>query len=184
MANRRTPRGPDYTEEERERILTALALRGGSAAKARELLKGDETLSRLPTREVIRRMGIRYAARYGEILAERAPQIEQDIVRDYRSLVARALEVQMAGIERTAEGMAELSAADASKATRDLAITGAVGTDKLLLLDGRPTEIHVNRSPEELLSAIEAIIGRRGEDPRHQTHPALEIPDADVIEET
>lgn len=76
--------------------------------------------------------------------------------------------------------MAELGAAEASAAARNIAVMSGIGAEKMLLLEGRPTEISSSRSPDDILRAIEAIAGRFGERPEPL---AIDVPEADVIEE-
>lgn len=179
------PRGPDYSEEERELILTAYVLAGRRPQKAHELLKADGNLSRVPDRRLIHGMAQRNPARVQEISAERAPQIEADLRHRMRAMALRTIEVVEKGVEQTDEKMPELNGAETARAVRDLSVAGGIVTDKLLVMEGRPTEIVAHRNPEELLRAIEEIAGRSGHQSPYSV--ALEpevIPDAVVVEES
>lgn len=174
-----------YTNEERERALTALALRGGSVTRARELMAQDPLFDRVPEAASLKRWQRDYAERYSEILVLVAPQLEEAAKHDYRQIVARTNEAHLAAIERAHDGIkvdidlpadatpediqraSELASArwsgarDASQVAKNLAIAGGVAADKLALAEGRPTSITEHRDPDQILRAIEAIAGRR-----------------------
>lgn len=174
MANQpATRRGHEFTETEIDRALTALALNTGNIDRARETLKLDATLTRIPSRAALHQWKHRHAERYDQIRTERRPSIEAAAINDYAAIVARTQQVVLEGIEQTATGLHDLDAKDASAAVKNLAIAGGVAADKLLVFTDRPNQITERRDPEQLLRALEGIVGT-----------AEEIPDVALIDES
>lgn len=154
-----TRRGHEFTQDEIDRALTALALNSGNTTRARETLKLDSTLTRTPSQRVLHLWKTKHAQRYQEIQTQRAPQIEAAAVHDYRAITARINQVVLDGVEQTATGLPDLDAKDASTAVKNLAIAGGVAADKLLVFTDRPNQITQRRDPEQILRQIETIVG-------------------------
>jgi hypothetical protein len=154
------PRGPEFTTEEVERSLTALALCSGNAARARDMLQHDETLTRVPSERVLQlwRNG-KHAERFQELLKQRAPEIEAATVQDYLAIAKRTNEIHLEGLEQVAAGMPDLDAKDAAQALRNISVAGGVAADKYLVYNDRPNVITSHASPDETLRALATRFG-------------------------
>lgn len=152
-------RGPEFTPEEIERALLALALKGGNTQRARDLLELDSTIDRVPSKTALHEWKHAHAERFNELRDQTRPKIEADAVRDYAVIVARTNELHLQGLEQTAATLHDLDAKDASAAVKNLAIAGGVAADKLLVFTDRPNQITERRDPEQILRAIESIAG-------------------------
>lgn len=154
-----TTRGHEFTQDEIDRALTALALNSGNSYRAREALKLDSTLERLPSDRVLRQWKAKHATRYHEIRTKRAPDIEAAAVQDYRAIVAATNEAHLELVEHARDGIEDLTAYEASAAAKNLAIAGGVAADKLLVFTDRPNQITERRDPEQILRQLETFIG-------------------------
>lgn len=146
---------PEFTDEERDRALTALALSGGNAVRAAALLEQDTKLSRTPSRRRLQEWKHLHAERYAEIRQQRAPQIEAAAVQDYLDLVVEGVKAQHAAVARFNEGIDELSAAEAATAYKNIAVGTGVAADKHLLYTNRPTQITEHHTADQLIRELQ-----------------------------
>jgi hypothetical protein len=146
------PTGAEQTrvasEHEIDRALATLVACGGSVTAAAEQLEmSDRTLRSWRTK---------HAVRYAELHDKVAPQIEDELVRAARSTALLAFDTTRLGVEKTREALEADKVKDPAAATRNIATTGAILTDKLLALTGRPTAITEHRNPDQLLKDLQA----------------------------
>jgi hypothetical protein len=165
-----------FQDEEIERGLTALALCSGNTRRAAQLLEHDTTLSRVPEHTSLHNWKHQHADRYRAILEARAPQIEADAIHDYRAIVAATNRAHLQLVERTADGIDDLDAKDASAAAKNIAIAGGVAADKLLVFTDRPNVIHSHPDPMNTLTGLMTALGIPGTIPGTATElPAVPL---------
>lgn len=152
-------RGYEFSPEEIEHALTALALVGGNKNRARELLKHDTTFQRTPDAATLTRWKHEHAERYATIQTEQAPKIEQGTIATLKAIAQLSAEGQMAATEQTIKRIPDLDGKDAATVARNLAIAGGVAVDKHLLLEGRPNVIQARPDVERDLESLARRMG-------------------------
>jgi len=142
------------TEAEIDQALTAVALCSGRVSRAREqlLAAGVDIPERTLRTWVVDLFPNRYQA-----AAERyAPQIERLMITQLRAGATRGFEASTAAMELEMQRLAAGEVKDAAASSRNLATAGAIMADKMLLLDGRPTQISEQRSMDDVLRSLAA----------------------------
>lgn len=141
-----------------ERALQALAIAGGSPKGASELLK-EGGVSLTPTQ--LAQWKRRHAQRYTQICQDLAPEIQNMMAADAESLALRYAEVETTMVDRLASSLDEdpdaIRTRDLPQALKALSTARAISTDKSQLLRGKPTQINVNASLDELLAKLSSL---------------------------
>lgn len=146
--------GNRYTEHEQTEAMLVLALEGGSVRRARELLAAqgftvsDSTLTRWKASE-----------RYAEIQETTARRVEDGLVHKWRENTASSLELQLLATEQAIEEAKAKTLKDPAKAAQAAATAAGIGTDKMLVMTGRPTEITEHRDPRAEIRAMAREFG-------------------------
>lgn len=142
------------TEQEIDAALTAVALCGGRVSRAHEQLKVAGF--NVPYDTLVQWVSMRFPNRYRHLAEQVAPQIEKSMVATARAAAMRSFEVAGEAVELEAQRLAAGDVKDAAASSRNLATTGGIMTDKMLLLDGRPTQISEQRSMDDVLRSLAA----------------------------
>lgn len=150
------PRQKRYTEQERERGLLALAVHGGSYAKASRYLAETGHSMSVDTLKGLRR---NHPDRYLQIMKDAAPKVREVIAAEAEALALKLTEVEWEALELTQSTLASLAPKDVSKTLFNLSKSKSTQLEKAALLRGMPTEIHEKRSPTELMDAIRKKLG-------------------------
>lgn len=137
-----------FSPEDIERGLTAIAITGNSYAASEQTGFSDRTL---------RSWQHKYPARLAEIQAGRAQLIEQACVEEFRQIVYEGAKGTRKAITKAQEALDTLpiDAKDASTTAKNLATAAAIATDKVLLIEGRPTSI-IHHHAENVLKQLDA----------------------------
>lgn len=134
--------------------LLTIAMCGGNLAQAaRELKAKDISVS---AGALGKWRGELYPNRYRALCEKHRQQIEGVVLATAREISLRALRVTQAGIELEAERMKSGEVRDAAGSTRNMATAFGIVTDKVLLLEGRPTQIHEARTPDDIMRGLQA----------------------------
>lgn len=135
----------DYSEEEIEHALAALAINPTITEVAKELgIKPD----------TIRGWKKRFATRYDELRAEILPKMRAKMAAQAEdaALAQGALAEQMA--TALAGKIKDMSGAELAKAMQSSEVAKGINIDKARLLRGEPTVIIEKRDSEEILESI------------------------------
>jgi hypothetical protein len=147
-----------YSEEDVERGLITLAECGGNAAHAHRKLKNQGHT--IPQRTLHNWKNGKYAARYIEIREERLPEILGNLSDDYQRVAAESLLAAAESVEEFRKKKGDLTAKELSTAARDLTVAGATATDKLLIINNRPTQItKTEKTADEMLLSVMRLVG-------------------------
>ncbi len=82
---------------------------------------------------------------------------EESLTSNLTNNALRASIATGVAVEKTQELLESGRCQDPSKTARDLADVVSKSTEKKLLLEGKPTTISENRSPTEIISALERV---------------------------
>jgi len=143
-----------HAAHEVDAALTAVALCGGRVTRAHEQLKASGV--NIPYRTLAAWVADLFPNRYRHLAEQVAPQIEKSMVATARAAAMRSFEVAGEAVELEAQRLAAGEVKDAAASSRNLATTGGIMTDKMLLLDGRPTQISEQRSMDDVLRSLAA----------------------------
>ena len=88
--------------------------------------------------------------RYEEVRARELPRLREFLAEKHTAAAERYLRLEQRVAERIDETLGEIPARDLPGASRNLAVSGAVHTDKAQLLRDQPTAVVQHRSVEEL----------------------------------
>jgi hypothetical protein len=144
------------TEEEIDRALLTVAMCGGNQKRAIAQLAAAG-FEELPPSTLSDWVTTRFPERYQALCLKYGPEIERRMITGLRRVAARSFEIAGEAIELEYTRLAAGDVKDAAASSRNLATTGGIMTDKMLLLDGRPTAIHEQRSAEDVLRALDAM---------------------------
>lgn len=160
-----------YDEETIRAGLTQVALAAGNDQEASDRLK--ELGTPVP-RTTLQRWAEKHSDRLDEIRAEVIPQIHRRLARRNEDLADRyaALEQQM--IDRLTDELPNLKPSELSTATKNLAVSKGIASEKALLLRGQPTSITKPTGADELLRKLASLLNIDSD--------AEEITDAEVVE--
>lgn len=142
-----------YNEEELERGLVELALAAGNSRLA-------SRTTGIPPKTLENWARTIHPERYERIQADIVPRLHARIAANAERNALDAMEAQQLALEITRRQLANGDIKDASGATRNLATTAGIMTDKAALLRGRPTAIIEQRSPDEILNSMAAKLQR------------------------
>jgi hypothetical protein len=165
------PTGKRYSPAEIDKGLSAYILSGDSAARAAELLKGYDG-EKAPVRQTIDYWAEKHSDRLHELREELHPQIAKKIAADAEGMAIRLAQAEVAIAEKLVEALErdELPAKELSGALRNITTSKALQVDKLSSpLRGRPTVIHGQSDPSEMLASLARKLGI----PENAERPAL-----------
>jgi hypothetical protein len=168
VEKKKHPHRKDYTDQEVEAGLTALALCSGHRERAAELVK--ETGLEIPA-ETIRSWANRTRVEdYARIREQVAPRLQAELAEVHEALATGAAELEAKTINRLDQRLdqGDVEDKDLANILKNLAIAGGVHVDKAQLLKNLPTVI-VKRDASEVLRKLQS----RGI-----------VVDAEVVEET
>jgi hypothetical protein len=164
-----------YDQEVIETALTVLALCGGNARHAAKRLM--EQGVDVPVSTLGRWKEQVYAARYAVIRDERAAEIQRRVAVAQEDVALKAAQVTGKMLERLEKEVPDIPIRDLAGATRNVATTGGIGSDKLMVLRERPLPAPTGgRDVTEIIRALEGMGVIKGIDP-------TPVVDATVIEE-
>lgn len=144
-----------YTAAETDRCLLDLVICGGNSLLAARRLK--EAGVEIASRTLREWRQTRHRERYLEIARVHAPMIDRLITQQAREGAIRAAEVEQRAWEAQMEQLDEGQVRDPSAVARNAAVSKAVNVDKMLLLEGRPTQITEHRDVDEIIRALDAV---------------------------
>lgn len=165
-----TGRPRKYPPEQIRRGLLVLAKHGGNAVQASAELAENGTP--VPESTLYDWKSNQHPELYAEIHDTYSREIEARLIPELRDSARLAAQVARNAILRSQEQLDAGQVKDPGTLARNMATTGAINIDKLLLLTERPTVRTENTDVTSLLRSLEAVI------------PGLEpITDAQVIDE-
>lgn len=137
-----------YSTLDRERGLTALAITGVAAQAAKMTGIGASA---------IERWSHEHADRYAVILASRAKLIDQACIDEFRTIVLEAAQASALAVreERRRIEVQPHTIRDPAQTGLNLARTAALLSEKVALMEGRPTAILEHRSADDALRALD-----------------------------
>lgn len=138
-----------YTDHEIERGLTALALAGDNSPRASKLTGVPQ--------KTLRNWRTAHPERYNEIRVERAREIDQLCISEFRDIALNANRATLNAVELERKRINTGEVRDASASARNLATTAAIATDKIALMEGRPTQIVEHRGSEDIMRGLTAL---------------------------
>ena len=131
-----------YTNEDRDKALMALVLLGSSQAAEDEVGVPRRTISDWRRR---------YAQRFYELSELHRASAEKAIIAKFREAGHKAADAIHEAIDLEHERIKTGEVKDAAASARNLATAAGISVDKMLVLDGRPTEITKDATVEQLL---------------------------------
>jgi hypothetical protein len=137
---------PRHTPQDIESALTAYAIAGNSLKASEMSGYSDRT---------IRKWCERYPEKLARIEAQRAPLIDALLVDQYRRTGLHALEVTGKALRKTEEALEAGTLKDPSAAAKNAATVSGIFTDKVAVMEGRPTSIIEHRSSDDVLRDLE-----------------------------
>lgn len=139
----------DVVDENRiTEAFVALAVHGNNASAASSAMKEAGTPVSASTIRTWRR---KYPEAWGDVWVRHKDRIEAAAVHQYLELAVKASDVALEAVAKTSKDLKAGKVKDTAKAAQALATTAAIGTDKFLLHTGRPTDIHVSATVEDIL---------------------------------
>lgn len=141
--------------EQLEVCLLALAVAGGNAAEANEHLRLLDPPVAV-AESTLRRWKVKYANRYSEIQADRAPLIESIALEQVREAILQAGKLQARVLEKLLERMerGDVEPKDLATILKAAGVSLGINVEKMLLLTNRPTVIAEKRDVAELLQSL------------------------------
>lgn len=156
-AKKRTRR--DYTDEEIECGLVAVAAANGNAARAAEVLAAEDGLE-IPQRMLSRWSRKQHLERYQRVRSEVLPKIRAEVADEYVALTRKQIGVSRKLTDEVETKLGEPEdrsrvrhVRELANATKDLGLSAAIATDKAQILDHEPTVI-VQRDFSEIKRAL------------------------------
>lgn len=148
-----------------ERGLTALAMAGDNSIRAAELIGISAS--------TLRNWRLAHADRYEEIRLQRAPELERLIGNEARSLAIRYAAVEHQALDTAESKIGEANLTELSGLLKAAVIGKGVNLDKMLTLDGRPTNITEHRSRDDIFRELErdGLVNSTAEDITHEAFP-------------
>ena len=140
------------TEAEVDAALTAVALCAGRVTRAREQLAA--TGVNIPYQTLLMWKRDLFPNRYRHLAEKYAPVIERQMIATARAAALRSFEVASEAVELEHDRLAAGEVKDAAASARNIATTGGILTDKMLLLDGRPTVVTEQRSMDDVIRGL------------------------------
>lgn len=137
-----------------DRVLLTLIYCGGSARRASRMLRQSKDQPLRITYPQVQAIRNDNDSRYAQLHDRYVVEIEAFTVRELRQASIGAFVTAMEAIEQAREDLADGEVKDPGKLARDMAVTGGILTDKMLVLTGRPNQIQEKRNVDEILADI------------------------------
>lgn len=137
-----------------DRVLMVLASCGGSerlAAKKLRQSKDDPLRITAPQLAAVRNDNER---RYQELFERYRNEIEAGAIRSITEAMTGAFAGAVMAVDQARDKLEAGDVKDPGKLGRDLAVTGAILADKLLVLTNRPNQIREKRNVDDILKDI------------------------------
>lgn len=145
-----------YNAEEITDALMAMIASAGSATRAKALLEQQE--KRAPAVGTLREWVTHtHWQQYQELRDKWAAQIETGIVNDYRDAIRSALEAELLAIEKAKERLENNKDEDPARTAANLARAAQSSTDKMMTMQGKPTQISETRDVMEIMRGLVAM---------------------------
>jgi hypothetical protein len=145
-----------FTREDTDAALTALVLIGDATSASRYL--AEQGIRIAP--RTLRGWRDRHSTRLGQLENELAPQVAERVAARAERVAMRALDVQEQLLEKLDGKLDGMKPTDASTALRNVAVTAAIGFDKLSgPVRLRPNVIHNHPPVDELVSKLNHALG-------------------------
>lgn len=141
-----------------DRVLLTLIYCGGSHIRAARMLRQSDEHPLRITHPQLARIHHDHEERFAQLHDRYAREIEAYAIRELRMAAIGAFATSMEAVEQAREQLADGEVKDPGKLARDMAVTGGVLIDKMLVLDGRPNQIQEKRNVDEILSDIARAI--------------------------
>jgi hypothetical protein len=151
MANEPIPR--NYTFDQIDKGLTALALCSGVTSKAIEMAKADGFEV---TRDQLNNYKRTYPDRYTRIMQEVTARHEEDMAEGTVRMAKAYESTEQRLLEKLDSQVDELSPKDTAGALRNVAVSKAVNIDKHQQLTGRTSMPEDTRNANEILKSLAA----------------------------
>lgn len=144
----------DYTDEQVERALIAVALNNGSVAPAQKQLTADGL--RIPY-GTLHRWPQRYHERYQRIQNETLPRVKAELAEIHTQIARKQATLADELADDLRAKKAELPPREISNAMRNASVSAGVHTDKAALLRNEPTHVTETRTYVEVTSKLERL---------------------------
>jgi hypothetical protein len=140
----------DFTAEQFELSIGILAVCGGNTEEAARVLNDQD----IPVSgRLLRHWKHDYPVRYQQACRHFAEQIEDHLLARQREVALTAADKAMLTMERVTEDTPSKELSVLATAAKAFAVTSGVGTDKTLLMQGKPTQIFGPANLDEILKA-------------------------------
>lgn len=147
-------RSSSYPLESVERGLVAVVFASGNTSEANRR-------TGIP-RQTLDRWKALHADRYQELRVKYRHEIEERVVQDARDLLVEISRAEHLAVRRSRERLEKDEDSQPATTLQRLSTSKGINTDKLLLLEGRPTQISSTESPEEILKQLREHLKRAG----------------------
>ena len=144
----------DYTEEQVDSALLALALNGGSITQAVKDLGGGGM--KLPP-STLNRWRDSYPNRYRFHLTENASKTEGRAVSGYLEIQHLAQQVAKEAIEKASDELRKGNVRDPASVARNMMVSAGVANTHMMNLQGRPSIITEHRRPEDVAARLKEL---------------------------
>jgi hypothetical protein len=146
-----------YTAEQVTRGLMMMVVWNGNQTEARKSLIAEDGLD-VPASTLKSWCTTSHRDQYEQLRAQYAPELEEQLVKAYRTVASRAVAVQMKAVEEAEKRLDRGADTDPARTAASLAKVSQTSTDKLMSLTGRPAVITEDRSMNEILRSLAAKI--------------------------
>jgi hypothetical protein len=137
------------TSEEIDAALLILASNGGNAAKSHEIAGVPE--------RTLQDWRNRYHERYQELRQRHKREIEDKLIEEHRENAILSAQLQRKATMQALDDKQPFK--DPARVAREASIASGVAIDKLLVLDGRPTQITQNTDAVQALGEMARRLG-------------------------
>lgn len=150
--------GAHLSLDQRDRAMLVLALEGGHSERAHERLAGEGI--QISARQL---RYYRNDPRYLEIREQKAPEIERAMVEDYKEAARLSNQLHRAATLKALKAVenGDIKPSELGRTAQQAAIASGIPTDKALLLEGRPTQIHGSQDLEHLQQMMARALGKQ-----------------------
>ena len=171
------PHRKDYSVEEIEKGLLAVAYWNGNTRKAAAMLQESDPPLQINHATLYYWVRNNHAQTYERIRQELAPKVQARAAEEHSALAAKQIAVSGEMTERLSRKSHHIPARDLPGAIRNLSTAAAIHEDKTDLLRGEPGRREAQKSATELLRGLAIKLGK---DPKQIEGTAEEEPQAQV----
>lgn len=149
----------DYTDQEIDMGLTALAICSGRRKKAAELVK-EQSGVEIPATTIADWARTTYPDRYQRVRAEVAPKLQAQMADTHQALADTAARLEVRAVTKLSDRLdqGDVEDKDLVNLYKASAIAGGIHVEKAQLLNDRPTHI-VQRDLGSVLRDIKGSLG-------------------------